>query len=225
MRKIFKVLIRIVGSIIGAFLLYLSLAIILTAIPLDIDSKLDPNYTIFLSTNGVHSDLVVPVKSNVKDWSPDVNIENTIGKNMSLDYLAFGWGDKGFYMETPTWADLKFKTAFKATFGLGSSAIHATFCRRPSENSDCVKLQLSKEQYANLVRYIENTFLRNEEGRSIYIATKANYGPNDVFYEANGRYSLFKTCNTWTNTGLKVCGQRACVWTPYDKGIFWHYKR
>ena len=32
---------------------------------------------------------------------------------------------------------------------------------------------------------------------------------NDAFYEAKGRYSLFFTCNTWTNNALKICKQKA----------------
>ena len=51
-----------------------------------------------------------------------------------------------------------------------------------------------------------------------------DYGKNDAFYEATGRYSLFHTCNTWTNNALKIAGQKACVWTPFDTGIFYHYQ-
>lgn len=225
MLKIFKILIYIIGSVAGIILLYLVAAGILSAIPVNTKPNVASDYTIYLSTNGVHTDLVLPVKSDVKDWSSDVNIKQTTGKNINLDFLAFGWGDKGFYMETPTWADLKFKTAVKAIFGLGGSAVHATFCGKPSEDESCVMLHLNKEQYARLIKYIENSFVRDKNGKTIYIETKANYGCNDAFYEAIGSYNLFKTCNTWTNTGLKACGQRACLWTPYDKGILWHYKK
>ena len=51
----------------------------------------------------------------------------------------------------------------------------------------------------------------------------AYYGNHDSFYEAKGNYSLFFTCNTWANNALKSAGLRTCLWTPFDKGIFYHY--
>ena len=53
--------------------------------------------------------------------------ENTKSKDSTAEYLAFGWGDKGFYLDTPEWSDLKASTAFKAAFALGNSAMHTTF--------------------------------------------------------------------------------------------------
>ncbi|HXU27639.1 MAG TPA: DUF2459 domain-containing protein, partial [Bacteroidia bacterium] len=50
-------------------------------------------------------------------------------------------------------------------------------------------------------------------------------GDNDSFYEAVGVYGLFYTCNTWANNGLKYCGQKACLWTPFEKGIFYQYRK
>lgn len=47
-------------------------------------------------TNGVHTDLVVPVKHELMDWSQKVLFSQTKGKNTDFNYIAFGWGDKGF---------------------------------------------------------------------------------------------------------------------------------
>lgn len=74
----------------------------------------------------------MPVRTEYKDWSKAILYKNTRAGNTTLPYLAIGWGDKGFYLNTPTWADLKFSTAFKAAFGLSKPAMHATFYRDPS---------------------------------------------------------------------------------------------
>ena len=66
-------------------------------------------------TNGVHTDLVVPIKSAEIDWSKEIPIENTNSKSTNFNYLSIGWGDKGFYLDTPTWADLKFSTCLLYT--------------------------------------------------------------------------------------------------------------
>jgi hypothetical protein len=75
-----------------------------------------------------------------------------------------------------------------------------------------------------LTNYIKKSFQRDAEGHFINIKTDANYGKTDAFYEAIGSYSLFHTCNSWTNNALKISGQKACLWTPAQSGIFNQYK-
>ena len=140
-------------------------------------------------------------------------------------YIAFGWGDKGFYLETPTWDDLKFSTAFKAAFALSSSAIHATFYRQLTVSDSCKMIKISKAEYKRLVDFIKTGYIKDSSGNPVWIETDANYGKNDAFYEGVGRYNLFYTCNTWTNNALKACGQRACLWTAFDTGIFYQYSK
>jgi len=50
-----------------------------------------------------------------------------------------------------------------------------------------------------------------------------NYNQNDAFYEANGKYDLFNTCNSWTNSALKISGQKAAFWALTDTAILQHY--
>jgi uncharacterized protein (TIGR02117 family) len=137
--------------------------------------------------------------------------------------LALGWGDKGFYLNTPTWGDLTFKTAFNALFGLSTSALHTTYLDTIKESSTCKKICMSTKEYALLVRYIQNSIRKTKKGTSIFIPTNAVYGTNDAFYEAKGSYHLFSTCNTWTNRALKYSNKKACLWTPFDTGILNQY--
>ncbi len=223
--RVIRTLIRAIVSFIGIVVVYLVAAVILSAIPVNRTSDVKGKIEVYLLSNGVHTDLVVPYRNHLKDWSAEVKPEHFSLPDTTYRYLAFGWGDKAFYLETPNWSDLKVQTAFNAAFGLGPSAVHTTFFRSLIENEDCIKLRLSEEQYLKLVRFIEDTFDRGKTGETVQINTNGLYGPHDAFYKANGRYNLFKTCNTWTNQGLKVSGQKACLWTPFDKGIFWHYRR
>jgi uncharacterized protein (TIGR02117 family) len=93
-----------------------------------------------------------------------------------------------------------------------------------TENESCKKILISISQYERLIKYINESFQHDDAGHIIKIVTNANYGYNDAFYEAKGSYSMFHTCNTWSNTGLKKCGQKACLWTAFDTGIFLKYK-
>jgi hypothetical protein len=74
------------------------------------------------------------------------------------------------------------------------------------------------------VKYILDSFQQDANGHLINIQTNANYSHADAFYEAKGSYSLFHTCNTWANNGLKASGQKCCLWTIFDTGIFLKYK-
>lgn len=180
--------------------------------------------TAYILSNGIHTDIVVPIKSVIFNWNEIIKSENTLSKDSTASLIAFGWGDKGFYLETPTWEDLKFKTAFNAAIGLSSSAIHTTYYKNLKESDRCKKIQLNKNQYLRLTEYIKQSFSLNENKNTIHISTNAVYGKHDAFYEAKGNYNLFKTCNTWANNALKACGQKACFWTPFESGIFYHYK-
>ncbi len=195
----------------------------LSKISIDEEADAPDEMAIYIKTNGVHTDIILPVKTEQINWSKLIKQEQINNDSNTYEYIAFGWGDKGFYLETPTWSELKFSTAFKATTGLGTTAMHTTYYNRLQENSNCRKIMISKEQYARIISHIEKSFKKDENGFFIKIKTNAHYGYTDAFYEGTGSYSLFKTCNSWANETLKVSGQKACLWTALDSGIFEKY--
>ena len=223
LKKIFKYILYFVLVLVGFMLLFMSSAYCLSRIQVDEEVNAKDEVEIFIKTNGVHTDIVFPVKNPEINWSSEINYSNTISADTSAQYLGMGWGDKGFYLETPSWAELKPSVAFKAAFALSSTAIHATFYNKMIENDSCKKILISNEQYVRLVKYVSDSFQKDKNGHFIVIKTNANYGKTDAFYEANGSYSMLHTCNTWANNGLKYCGQKACLWTPFDTGIFSKY--
>jgi uncharacterized protein (TIGR02117 family) len=176
---------------------------------------------IYILSNGVHTDIVVPIQNEIKDWRKEIQFSQTQSKDSLMNFIAFGWGDKGFYLDTPEWSDLKVSTAFKAAFGINSSAMHTTFFKQLKEGEDCKRILISKEDYQKLVNFISDSF--SNPIHPEWIAGHS-YGQKDAFYEAKGSYSLFYTCNTWANNALKAANQKASLWTVYDKGIFCHYK-
>ncbi|RFZ94524.1 TIGR02117 family protein [Mucilaginibacter conchicola] len=224
MKKILKVTFRILLGIIAFIAIYLIAVFGLSAISTSAETTTDnKDITIYILTNGVHTDVVVPLKNADMDWSHEIKFENVIKSDTTAKLVAFGWGDKGFYLNTPTWSQLKFSVAFKAATGLSTSAIHATFYKNLREDASCKKINITKAQYHRLIAYIRNSFQADSAGHFINIKTNANYGDTDAFYEAKRRYNLFYTCNTWANNALKACGQKACLWTPMDKPIFKKY--
>lgn len=224
MKKAFKILGKILLGIVGFVVAYLSFAFVLSRIPVHSeDEDKNKDVAIYIKTNGVHTDIVVPIRTEYKDWSEKVQFAHIKSQDSTMQYIGFGWGDKGFYLNTPEWADLKFSTAFNAAFYLGTSAMHATFYKQVKESESCVKINISKAEYEKLIAYIEDSFQHGADGDPILIDA-TTYGQNDSFYEANRKYHLFYTCNTWANNALKSADQKAALWTPSDTGIFCHYR-
>jgi uncharacterized protein (TIGR02117 family) len=181
------------------------------------------NIPVFISSNGIHTDFVMPAHRPEFDWSAHLLYSDFELAGPDYKYVSVGWGDKGFFIATPSWDDLTFSTAFNAAFGLSTTAMHVTYRKNePAENENCVKLLLSEDQYRKLTDYITGSF-QNKEGVFLPI-DHPGYTSHDKFYEAKGRYSLFNTCNVWTGEGLKAIGAPAGVWTPLSGGVMQNLK-
>jgi len=184
----------------------------------------DSNYQVFVKSNGVHTDIVFPLKSDVIDWSQTFSFENTLSKRDDFQYVSIGWGDRGFYLDTPEWKDLKVSTALVAAFGIGKTLLHVTFYDDVQEDELTYSYFISKPQYEKMIKYIQKA-LKYQNNHPILVDTTAQYGENDAFYEAKGSYSIFHTCNTWTNNLLKEASMPSGLWVAFDKGILYHYQK
>ncbi len=212
-------------SVIGFILLYVITGLLLPYITVNSNhGQCETNpVTIYLKSNGVHTDIVMPLQNEGFDWTALTNPLLTRKPCLQANYVGIGWGDKGFYLDTPEWKDLTFKTAFKAMFYLSTTAMHVTFYDRVEEDARCVKINISQEEYQKITAYIKESFQFN--CKQTILIPGASYASNDLFYEANGTYGLLKTCNTWVNTGLKVAGMKACLWTALDSGLLRLYRK
>ena len=221
--KIIRKLLKYIAIFILLLFTYLLIVTLLSFVSVNEDLvENQQEIPIYILTNGVHTDIVLPIKNEHHDWTSQLKFEHTKSKDTTYQYVALGWGDKGFYLETPTWADLKASTAIKAASGLSTSAMHVTFYKHLKENQSCKKIQISLENYKKMISFIRESF-QVKSGEFLKIETNAVYGKHDVFYEANGSYSLFYTCNSWANQALKAANQKAALWTISDSGIFRHY--
>ncbi|MEJ7664210.1 MAG: DUF2459 domain-containing protein [Hymenobacter sp.] len=115
----------------------------------------------FIHSNGVHTDLVVPLKTHYKDWTQQLTPATPRLHDTTYHYVGIGWGDRGFYLDTPTWAELKARTAIQAGFWLGSTPMHTTYYReadlRPGPPPRAAAPS-TPTQYQDLVGYVEKSF-------------------------------------------------------------------
>ena len=195
---------------------YLLVSFILTTIT--VDRKVNHEIldeSIFLNTNGVHLDIIIPISSI------DEELLSGIDYSESENYLSFGWGDENFYINTPTWADLTFSNAFKAMFLKSTTLMHVTRYKIKDEN--WIEIKVSESELSKMNAFLHDSFELSENGMKILLKNKG-YTSIDDFYKSKGSYSCFKTCNSWVNIGFKKCGLKSCLWTPFDFGLMNKYK-
>lgn len=180
-----------------------------------------PAVDVYLRTNGVHADLVLPVKALDVDWRRRLPF---VESDPDLNYVAFGWGDREFYLTTPSWGDLRTTTALKALSGLDDSVMHVEAAPPPSplaSRHPIAQLHVSERQYRLLVEFVEASFQRDGAG-SIILIQGAHYNDHDAFFEARGHYSAVNTCNEWTRRALQHADLRVPLWAPFDVALFRH---
>ncbi|WP_422103829.1 DUF2459 domain-containing protein [Winogradskyella sp.] len=197
-------------------LTYILISLVLSLITINrVDGVKNADKTIFLSTNGVHLEIIMPKKDIAGSVLSGIRYDH------NDNYLSFGWGDENFYINTPTWGDLTFNNAFKAIFLKSPTLVHVTRYRR--KKSDWIAIKVNDSELQKLNHYVFKTFVLNDDGTKIILKNKG-YTANDDFYKAKGNYSCFKTCNSWVNTGFKESGLTSCLWTPFDFGLLNKYK-
>jgi uncharacterized protein (TIGR02117 family) len=225
-RKVIKGIFISTAFLLSSICLYLVLAFVLTIIPVNNSFQQTKNgVKFFVQSNGVHTDLILPVKNNMWNWAKKIEPEDFETNDRAFKYVSFGWGDEGFYLHTPTWADLKFSTAFKALFLRGPSCMHVSYLgEEPSVDKRTHEIDISNEQYKALVKFIDASFQKDKDSSYLIIPGYHYSGTNDNFYQGTGSYSFYKTCNVWTNDGLKAAGIKTAAWAPFDESVLYHLK-
>jgi uncharacterized protein (TIGR02117 family) len=165
---------------------------------------------IYVEDNGVHTDLVLPAR----DFGDLVRPEHLADPRQARHgWRSFGWGDRDFYLNTPSWRAVNPLRVVRALAGGGSTVIHAAAVPEPRAGGRVRALVLRPQEYARLVAYVRGTFAGGVPLRG--------YGPRDAFYAARGGYSALSTCNEWSAGGLRAAGVRMGVWTPFAFGVMW----
>lgn len=168
---------------------------------------------IMVGTNGVHTEIVMPMVTPEKDWRPDFPASDLAVESDEYTHVAVSWGEQEVFLNTPTWWDLRPMTVLRIAGVGGDGLLHVAHYIRPAPSDDNRPLTLTRAQYRRLVAAIERSLPRGERVRY------DGYGPQDVFYEAPGTYTVTNTCNQWTSDTLAEAGVRTGWWTPFAGGV------
>lgn len=214
---------RVLGVLVALPLLYALAALFLGLVPVHRDWRpAADGIAVWLITNGVHAGIAMPVRNDTIDWSTVFPREDM--RDGRGDYVTVGWGDRRFFLDTPTWGDLSASTAVNALSGLDGTVMHVEYGAAPVTDRTAARISLTPQAYARLVTYVRSSLPLATNGVA-HVISGHHYANNDAFYEANGRYSLFVTCNQWTRNALSAAGVRVPAWSPFDKALFWQLIR
>lgn len=220
LKKTLNYSLRVLESFFAFIFFYLIIALYGEAISVG-ELKSDGEYYIYVQSNGVHTDVCLPVHTDVVDWDSFISTEPYKLKD-SCSFVAIGWGDKGFFLDTPTWAELKTSTLLNAAFVPSPTAMHVMYCQEPKPDKTHKKVYLNKADYISLVRYVKQSFHR--KNKHIELIPDKGYTAGDNFYEANDSYHLFRTCNVWTNDALKAAHVKTGLFALFPYGIIGNLK-
>ncbi|RZS99927.1 TIGR02117 family protein [Aquimarina brevivitae] len=210
--KMIRKILRIIAYCLCFPLLYLIIAIICSYIPVNTETATNANYDIYLSTNGIHLEIVMP-KKNLSPF-----LLNNLKHREKERYISFGWGDKNFYANTPTWKDITPAVGLKALFLNTPTLIHVS--RYQKFKAHWVSIKVSKDQLQSLNQFIQDSFVIDSTS-SLMLKPQPGYWKQDNFYTAKGSYTCFNTCNSWVNRGFKESEIKASLWTPFDFGLLY----
>lgn len=205
----------------AALLLLLYFVIILVGlIPVNNDFQpADDGVEILVTSNPVHADLILPIATDAIDWREEFPAEAFSGDTGGATHVAIGWGDKGFFIHTPTWADLRFSTTTHALLWPSDSCLHVAMTREEYFDASARSVKITDAQYAELVGHINASFRLDDSGNRIPIPG-VSYHESDAFYEAHGTYHALNTCNSWGGRAMRAAGIRTAWLTPLPKTVF-----
>ena len=177
--------------------------------------------TVYIADNGIHADIIMPVKAEGLDWAPLVPTSDFAAADPDARWVAFGSGEERVYLNTPTWWDITPRTIWSALTG-GKRVMHVEYVASPSYAVR--EIRLRPEEYRRLWAAIRADFALDPRGRPQRIA-HPGYGCCDAFYRAVGKESAVRTCNTWVARWLRLAGVKVSAWPPFVPGLVWHYRR
>ncbi len=190
-----------------------------------------PFINIAVLSNGVHTDFLLPALVPFANaggrtpliWPDIFPVPGGLEACAPSLYIYIGWGQREFYLNTPSWEEVRLPLLLRAAVG-AKAALHVEYAPAPNLagiEPHYVVLRLTPDEYAALAQYILGYTPRGPGGQALRIPAPG-YGDFDAFYEAAGSFSLFNTCNTWAARALRAAGQAAPRWTNLAWFVLYH---
>ncbi|MER9136535.1 TIGR02117 family protein [Mesorhizobium sp. M0830] len=168
-------------------------------------------HRILVLKNPIHTDIAIPIDDAVRQRFHFLVDAGIPADSPEVRYIVFGWGGRAFYLETPTWSELKAVPVIKA-LTVDASVMHVEVAGDIIKSPDIAGFDIGEKRFTALLDFIDASFERGPTG-PILVPDAAN-SRFDGFYEANGYFNALVGCNIWTAAALRAAGLRTGWWNP-----------
>lgn len=167
---------------------------------------------ILILSGPIHTDIAIPLNDETRARFAFAGEAGVPLDHPQARWLIFGWGGRSFYLETPTWSELKPIPVIRA-LTLDRSVMHVDIAGAIVEPQPSVEsVDLERAEFKTLMTFISESFARN--GSAVVPVEGFSYGYADRFFEAEGTFNALFGCNTWTARALREAGLRTGFWNP-----------
>jgi uncharacterized protein (TIGR02117 family) len=160
----------------------------------------EPSFELSVVSNGWHTSLAIERSL----LSP--KLQEKLDRNRDAEFVEVGWGEDGFYRSPKATTGL----AIQALLFSRASVLHIwTLEGSPQSHYanyqvNLESIRISQAGLDRLNQFLERALYTTPEDNSLWLQDGWNLGSH--FYKANGRYSLFHTCNHWTADAIRSTG-------------------
>lgn len=184
--------------------------------PVEASSGADDLRRILVLSGPIHTDIAIPLDEATRSAFPFLAVAGVPVGHPGARWLIVGWGGRAFYLETPTWAELKPLPVLRA-LTVDRSVLHVDVAGEALASQPGVAaFDVDQESLARLVAFVAKSFATGAGGAT---AIPGDYGLNDRFFEATGLFNVLVGCNTWTASALRTAGLRSGLWTPLPQSL------
>lgn len=226
-KRLFRYLFLAIIVFLALLVFYLSASLVgaLWTSPRDVLSQTEPTYEIYVTTNGFHSDIIIPYDDDLVKMLP-IQAVDFPDRLINTKHLIIGWGAQTAYTSLLELTDMSPKILAKSLL-FDQSVVHIQPFQRDLKASTLQAIAISKTQMQSLINFINQTFAYNPN-KSPILLDGVSHGHGDIFYRGEKRYHLFYSCNVWTGEALRHAGVQMGYWTPFAQSIEWglsqHFK-
>lgn len=167
---------------------------------------------VLLVSGPIHYDFALPLTAETRSVFGDLSEAGIAMQDPRAKWLLVGWGAREFYTTTGGHGDLNLQAIWRAATG-DASVLRVDLWGALPEGHSLPHIELTSTEYTALLRAIRASFASGQDAQPIAIDA-SGFTASDRFFEAEGRFHLFRTCNTWVSRMIRSAGLDFGAWMP-----------
>ena len=203
--------------------LYLLAALIGSLIPVNRGwTEPEQGTTVYLADNGIHADIIMPVKAQGLDWAPLIPKRDFADADPDARWIAFGSGEERVYLDTPDLVGHHAADDLWSALTGGRRVMHVEYV--PSPATRFAQIRLRPEEYRRLWAAIRADFaLDRTAGRSRI--DHPGYGPCRRLLSGDRQGKRDPYLQQLDAHRLRLAGVKTSLWPPFVQGLVWRYRK